>query len=89
MNASAEMDKEKGHGILATAFWMTAPGLIIIASAARKGLGCLAVVVPGFATINLFLLALQNHNWKNTISENMALFDFPLEGGRCNPYYPA
>jgi hypothetical protein len=63
MNARADMDKEKGHGIPATALCRTAPGFIIMASAARKGLGRLAVVVPGFATIILFLLTVQNQNW--------------------------
>jgi hypothetical protein len=64
MNASAEIHKEKGHGILATAFWRTAPGFIIIANAARNGLGRLAVVVPGFATINHFLLTFRTRTGK-------------------------
>jgi hypothetical protein len=59
INASAEIAREKGHGIPATVFFKTAPGFIIMVSAARQGMGCFAVVVLRFAAIKL-LLTVQN-----------------------------
>jgi hypothetical protein len=82
MNASAEMDNEKGQGILATAFWRTELGFIIIASAARKGFGCLAVVVPGFATMKFFLLTFITRIGK-------ANLQIPQKDERCLLIYPS
>jgi hypothetical protein len=54
------MDNEKGHGIPVTAFFNTAPGLIIMLSAIRIGLGRFTVLSPVFTAMKFLLNTRMN-----------------------------